>query len=157
MTEIAPGPNRSRSFRLMVPPEPRYCRFVRQRMAEFGRRHGVSETDLHDLLTAVGEALANAFEHSQAKEKIEAACWLVGDDQLVATIVDAGIGMSGPPDPARAPALEPNAERGRGLAIMLRCADHVAIRSTPGKGTAVVLTRFLRRPAAAEMRNPRSG
>jgi len=141
----------------MVPPNPRYGQFVRERLGEFGRLHRVPESDLRDVLTAVGEALANAFEHARATEKIEAACWLVGDDRFIATIVDAGVGMSAASDPARSPTPEPTAERGRGLAIMRSCADHVAIRSVPGKGTAVVLTRFLRRRAPAEMLRTRTG
>jgi anti-sigma regulatory factor (Ser/Thr protein kinase) len=143
--EVAPGASRSRSFRLVVPPNPRYGKFVRERMEQFCRSLAVPETDLREFLTAVGEALANAFEHARSSEKIEAACWLVGSDQLVATIVDAGIGFrtagiaDAPADP------EPTAERGRGFAIMHRCTDYVAIRSSPGRGTAVVLTRFIRR------------
>jgi len=106
----------------------------------------VCSDDLRDFLTALGEALANAMEHAASTESIEVTCWLVGDDQFLATVVDRGRGfsMSAPELDPRLPGLE--AERGRGLPIMRRCTDIFAVRSEPGKGTSVVLGRYLRRP-----------
>jgi anti-sigma regulatory factor (Ser/Thr protein kinase) len=43
-----------------------------------------------------------------------------------------------------------DAERGRGLPIMRRCSDIFAIRSEPGRGTAVVLGRYLQRERATK-------
>ena len=147
------------SLRLVVPPKPSYSRYVRDRTASFIRSHGVAEADIRDFVTAVGEAVANAFEHANTQRKIEVTCWLVAGDQLLATVVDAGVGFD-TSDPSEIPGAgvpEPYAERGRGLSIMHRCADHVVVRSAPGKGTAVILTRLLRDRHLRPVRGPERG
>jgi anti-sigma regulatory factor (Ser/Thr protein kinase) len=134
-------------LRLRVPPDPQLGRYVREQIIAFASALEIPETDLADFLTALGEALANAMEHSGAREPIEVSVWLVGGDQLGATVVDRGVGFV----PAGAAELaEPNlpdsfSERGRGLPIMRRCSDIFSVRSTPGKGTAVTLGRFVNR------------
>ncbi len=108
----------------------------------FAAAHGVPKGDAADFVAALSEALANAIEHSQSKD-IEVSCALVDDECLVATVVDHGVGFAA--DPHGRPSLpDPLAERGRGLPLMRRFTDDVAVRSVPGKGTAVVLSRHLR-------------
>jgi serine/threonine-protein kinase RsbW len=138
------------TLRLHIPPEPRYARYVRERVTGFASSYNVCRDDLRDFLTALGEALANAMEHAGSTESIEVTCWLVGDDQFLATVVDRGQGftMTAPELDPRLPGLE--AERGRGLPIMRRCTDIFAVRSEPGKGTSVILGRYLRRPEPIE-------
>jgi stage II sporulation protein AB (anti-sigma F factor) len=133
-------------LRLRVPPDPQLGRYVREQVLAFASALDIPESDLCDFLTALGEALANAMEHSGAREPIEVSVWLVGSDQLIATIVDRGIGF----EPAGSAATEPNlpdslAERGRGLPIMRSCSDIFSVRSSPGHGTAVTLGRFVHR------------
>lgn len=131
------------SLRLRVPPDPRYGRYVRERVTSFAGTHDVPEHDALEFVTAVSEALANAIEHSRSAETIEVSCWLVGDDQLIATVVDYGVGFEGPVlGEPRLP--EPLAERGRGLPIMRRFTDLFSVRSAPGKGTSVILGRYVR-------------
>ncbi len=112
----------------------------------FASSYNLDSDDLRDFLTALGEALANSMEHAGSTESIDITCWLVGNDQFLATVVDKGKGfqMSAPELEPRLPGLE--AERGRGLPIMRRCTDIFAVRSEPGKGTSVILGRYLRRP-----------
>jgi anti-sigma regulatory factor (Ser/Thr protein kinase) len=116
----------------------------------FAASYHLETDDLRDFLTALGEALANSMEHAGSTDAIEVTCWLVGDDQFLATVVDRGKGftMATPELEPRLPGLE--AERGRGLPIMRRCTDIFAVRSEPGKGTAVILGRYLRRPDRIE-------
>ncbi len=142
----ARGPRRG--LRLVVPADPRNGRYVRERIEHFARDHAVADADIGDFLLAIGEALANAFEHAQAPppKVVEANCWIADDDRLIATIDDSGIGFAGPDvavEPVATP--DPLAVRGRGLAIMQRCTDYVAVRNRPGRGTSVLLMRYVRR------------
>jgi anti-sigma regulatory factor (Ser/Thr protein kinase) len=146
VTPLRPGA----TLRLNIPPEPRFARYVRERVAGFAASYNLDGNDLRDFLTALGEALANSMEHSGSPEAIEVTCWLVGTDQFLATVVDKGIGFTVP-----TPELEPRlpgleSERGRGLPIMRRCTDIFAVRSEIGKGTSVILGRYLRRPGDIE-------
>lgn len=126
-----------------VSPQPHLSRVVRAGVSDFAREHGVAEEDLGCFLTALGEALANAIEHSRADKLIEIEI-RVGADRIVATVRDNGVGFES--DLVVEPGLpDPTAERGRGLPIMRRCSDIFALKSIPGKGTAVVLGRYLRR------------
>jgi stage II sporulation protein AB (anti-sigma F factor) len=140
-------------LRLRVPPDPQLGRYVREQILAFASALEIAETDLLDFLTALGEALANAIEHSGATEPIEVSVWLVGSDQLIATVVDRGIGFA----PTESAVVEPHlpdafAERGRGLPIMRTCSDIFSVRSAPGKGTAVTLGRHVRRASTDRRR-----
>jgi anti-sigma regulatory factor (Ser/Thr protein kinase) len=131
-----------------VEPQPHLSRTVRERVIEFARASGVGEDDLAYFLTALGEAVANAIEHARADAPIVIEV-RVGCDRIVATVQDDGIGF------ATGLVVEPNlpgadAERGRGLPIMRRCSDIFAIRSEPGRGTAVVVGRYLQRERATK-------
>jgi len=133
-------------LRLRVPPDPQLGRFVREQVVAFAAALDIPESDVGDFLTAIGEAIANAIEHSGAREPIEVSVWLVGSEQLIATIVDRGVGFA----PNRAAVYEPHlpdslSERGRGLPIMRSCSDIFSVRSSPGQGTAVTLGRYVRR------------
>src|ERR1700682_972563 len=132
------------SLRLRVPPEARYGRYVRERVAEFAASQGVPEADAAEFLPAVAEALANALEHSRCEDEIEVNCWVARGDQLLATVVDRGVGFD--PSGGVLEATLPHVldERGRGLPLMRRCTDVFAVRSAPGQGTAVMLGRYVR-------------
>ena len=139
----------SPSLRLRVPPDARYGKFVRERLARFAAEASLTGADLREFITAIGEALANAIEHAKATDPIEISAYLVDDDIVMATVVDTGIGFA--PDDTGERALPPTlAERGRGLPIMKSYVDLFTVRSEPGRGTAVILGRYLpgRRPPA---------
>lgn len=130
-------------LRVRIPPDPRYSREVRERVAGFAAGFHVGDDDLREFLTAIGEALANAMEHSRSTGQIKITCWIENRNAMVATIVDEGVGFSAPASvDSRLPDLF--AERGRGMGIMRRCSDHVSVKSTPGKGTSVTLRRRIR-------------
>jgi anti-sigma regulatory factor (Ser/Thr protein kinase) len=142
------------SLRLLVPPEGRNGHYVRERVVGFAASLAVPEADALEFTSAVAEAFVNAVEHSGTEDTIEIACWIVGRDQLFATVIDHGVGFA-----AGAGAAEPQlpdvmSERGRGLPIMRRYTDVFAVHSSPGAGTAVVLGRKLRRPAGRGTRSP---
>ena len=136
-------PNSDAVLDFQIPPQPHLCRAVRNGVAEFARSHGVGESDLSALLTALGEALVNAIEHAQGSDAIEIEC-RIGAGRIVATVQDSGAGCASD-DFAHASFPEGMEERGRGVPIMRHCTDIFSVRSFPGKGTAVVLGRFLRK------------
>jgi anti-sigma regulatory factor (Ser/Thr protein kinase) len=136
------------TLKVRIPPNARFSRSVRQEVLSFAGKYHVGGEELEDFIFAVGEALANAIEHSRSSDVIEVRCQ-IEDDKILATIIDSGAGF-------RADAL-PNiqlpdelSEHGRGLPIMRRCTDVFALHSVPGRGTAVVLGRYLRRKRGIE-------
>lgn len=137
------GVSCGRTLKVRIPPNARFSRSARAEVFAFASRcSGIAREDLDDFIFAVGEALANAIEHSRTNDVIELRCQ-VEDDKIVATVIDSGTGFSSD----RAPVTnlpDAFAERGRGLPIMRRCSDIFAVHSVPGRGTAVVLGRYLR-------------
>jgi len=140
------GPSADRtSLRLTVPPDARFSRYVRERVARFAACFDVPDADALEFLVAVAEAFANAVEHARTPHRIEVRCWIVQREQLMATVVDHGVGFSLDAVDERVP--EAFAERGRGLPIMRQYADVFSVQTAPGKGTAVVLGRYVGRRA----------
>ncbi|MFN2448813.1 MAG: ATP-binding protein [Candidatus Baltobacteraceae bacterium] len=132
-----------KTLKVRIPPNPRFSRSVRQEVRSFAGNFEIDHDELNEFIFAVGEALANAIEHSHSSRLIEVRC-LIENDKILATISDSGTGFEG--DPLPKVALPPEtSERGRGLPIMRRCTDIFAVHSVPGRGTDVVLGRYLRR------------
>lgn len=126
------------ALRLCLPPDARHVPTVRREIEKFTERHGVAKSDVETLLLAVGEALANAVEHSDATHDIEVQC-RVDDRKIIATVIDSGRGVDHSKSNRILPLPELLAERGRGIPIMQRCTDMFTIRRLPGGGTGVVL------------------
>ena len=134
-------------LRLCVPPDPRLGGFVRQEVMDFAETQGITKPELTDFVSAIGEALANAIEHSHTSEPIEISAWLLGEDRLFASVRDRGVGFA-PIGGGCSPALPSDfAERGRGMPIMRRCADIFSVRSAPGEGTRITLGCHVHRAA----------
>jgi len=135
-------------LRLCVQPDPKAGGYVRQAVIAFAETQGTLDDEVIDLVTAIGEALANAIEHSRTEEPIEVAAWTLGDDRLFASVRDRGVGFTAT-ERTRKPALpEGFAERGRGLPIMRKCTDVFSVRTAPGEGTRVTLGCHLQRAVA---------
>ncbi|MDQ2663347.1 MAG: ATP-binding protein [Candidatus Eremiobacteraeota bacterium] len=137
---------RRRTLRVRIPPNPRFGKTVRDEVVSFAHGAHISRQDLDDFVFAVGEALANAIEHSASEDVIEIRCQ-IEPDKILATIIDSGMGFE--PN-VTAPLPDEFSEHGRGLPIMRRCADIFSVRSVPGRGTAVVLGRYLDPPQPEE-------
>ncbi|MEO6912986.1 MAG: ATP-binding protein [Candidatus Baltobacteraceae bacterium] len=129
------------SLKVRIPPNARFGRNVREEVIGYANQFRIGRVELDEFIFAIGEALANAIEHSGSSDVIEVRCQIEGD-KIIATVIDSGRGFLTDPHPS---AILPDdmAERGRGLPIMLRCTDIFAVHSIPGKGTAVVLGRYL--------------
>ncbi len=130
-------------MRLSLPSDACHVPTVRREIEAFGRAHDVALSDLSTLLCAVGEAVANAVEHSGARD-IEVQC-RIDDRKIIATVIDTGRGVERSKADRILPLPEPMSEHGRGIPIMQRCTDMFSIRRLPGGGTGVVLG-LLRRP-----------
>ena len=141
---LSTGPaltDRGQRITVRIPPNARFSGSVRREVMSFAGRFQLSRQELEEFIFAVGEALANAIEHSRSSDVIEVRCQ-VENDKIVATVVDSGAGFrSGFVPKAELP--DAYSERGRGLPIMRRCTDIFAVHSVPGRGTAVVLGRYL--------------
>lgn len=136
-----------RQLHLRVPPRARFSRIVRQEVSAFANQFEIDRDDLGEFMFALGEALANAIQHSGSSRPIEVLCE-IEPDKILATILDEGGGFR--TDPIARASLPPEfSERGRGLPIMRRCTDIFAVHSIPGRGTSIVLGRYFRhrRPA----------
>jgi anti-sigma regulatory factor (Ser/Thr protein kinase) len=141
-------------LRLLVPPDPKEARAVRERIAAFVRDLGVDEEALHDIVTVIGEAFANVVQHASTREPIELTTWLEDGTRLLARIVDRGRGF--PSADAARPTEAPDdalAERGRGMWIMSSCSDMLSVDSLPGLGTAIVFARNVRGGPSRASRN----
>lgn len=125
---------------LCVPPNPRYAKSVRDEILRYAGTFGVARPELEEFMFAVGEALANAIEHSGTGGSIDVRCQISGS-KIVATIVDSGRGFNSDEQPLSPPPLY--AERGRGLSIMRNCAEIFTLHSVPGQGTSVVLGHYI--------------
>jgi anti-sigma regulatory factor (Ser/Thr protein kinase) len=132
---------RGRTLRIRIPPSARFGRNVRQEVLAFACGFDIGRDEIDEFVFALGEALANAIEHSHSTDVIEVRCQ-VEDDKILATILDSGSGFESDLDEAlKLP--DTLTERGRGLPIMRRFSDIFALHSVPGRGTAVVLGRYL--------------
>lgn len=121
--------------------------FARGAAAAFLARYDPTVPQLADIKTAVSEAVTNCIVHAYPDRVGPVVLTLtVYPGRLVKiTVTDKGIGI---PDIQKA--MEPlfttgNPEErsGLGFAVMQSFMDQVSVRSTPGRGTRVTLTKRL--------------
>lgn len=132
------------TFKIRILPDARLTRTVRQDVLTFAAKFNIGHDDLEEFIFALGEALANAIEHSRSSRAIEVRCD-IERDKIVATIRDSGLGFPVQDSMPNVSLPDESSDRGRGLPIMRKCTDIFALHSVPGRGTAVVLGRYLRR------------
>ena len=98
---------------------------MRRALSDFLDAVGVPEAIRLDVITAVGEALANAIEHAYRDVpagEVRIVAFVDGNEALNVQVVDRGTFVK----PRRRP------ERGFGLRIVRAVADSVEITTTPG-------------------------
>ena len=122
--------------------------FARAVSACFAARLDPTLDELADIKTAVSEAVTNAIVHAYPDRvgKITLRLRLLDEDRLEVQVKDTGVGI---PDveQARTPLFTTgNEERsGMGFTIMESFMDHLKVRSAPGKGTTVTMSRRISR------------
>lgn len=141
---VAASDARARSFTFTFTALPMAVPLVRRSLERFAERLGLDEDQRFSLLTATGEAVANAVEHAYPGPpglvRVQAE---PQDGALTVTVEDDG---KWKPTPAQR-----REERGRGLPLMRALMDGVEIRTHQAR-TVVRLTMRLVRAAPASVR-----
>ena len=120
--------------------------FARSALSAFAAQADPTLDELAVVKTAVSEAVTNCIVHAYANTigPITLTAALYEDGTLRVAVADKGCGI---PDVSKA--MEPlfttgGAERaGLGFAVMESFMDSVKVRSAPGKGTRVTLSKRL--------------
>ncbi len=124
--------------------------FARTAAACFAAQLDPTLEEVNDIKTAVSEAVTNAIVHAYPDTLGKVVLKLrIKEGHLLEIVVkDWGVGIADV-DQARTPLFTTgNEERsGMGFTIMESFMDTVRVRSTPGKGTAVTMTRRISRRA----------
>lgn len=114
---------------------------ARSFLHRFCDEHKLSDSQRFSLITAVGEAVANAVEHAYRGEVPgEVVLRMNADEETVSIEVE---------DHGRWRPFQRREERGRGIVLMHELMDHVRITSAQNK-TAITLIMNLRAEAAAQ-------
>ena len=120
--------------------------FARMAAASFAAQLDPTLEEINDVKTAVSEAVTNAIVHAYPDTigKIAMKLRLREDHSLEIVIRDWGVGIADV-DQARTPLFTTgNEERsGMGFTIMESFMDRLVVRSTPGRGTTVVMRKRL--------------
>ena len=122
--------------------------FARTAAACFAAQLDPTLDEVTDIKTAVSEAVTNCIVHAYPNElgKIRMKLRLFEDNTLEVVVQDWGVGIADVAQ-ARTPLFTTgNEERsGMGFTIMESFMDTLKVRSKPGKGTTVVMSRRLAR------------
>ena len=104
--------------------------------------------ELSDIKTAVSEAVTNCIVHAYRDTvgQIDLTAEIREDNKLILTITDKGVGIE---DVERAmqpmyTTGSPEERAGLGFAVMKSFMDELKVRSKPGKGTRVTMTKYIR-------------
>ena len=120
--------------------------FARTAAAAFAAQLDPTLDELGDIKTAVSEAVTNAIVHAYPNQlgKIVMKLRLLENQTLELVIRDWGCGMEDV-EQARQPLFTTGGEEraGLGFAVMESFMDSVKVRSAPGKGTRVTLSKRL--------------
>ena len=120
--------------------------FARAAAAAFAAQLDPTLDELGDIKTAVSEAVTNCIVHAYPDSlgRITMRLRILDGDTLEISVKDAGVGI---PDVAKArePLFTTGGEErsGMGFTIMESFMDRVTVRSTPGRGTTVVMRKRL--------------
>ena len=120
--------------------------FARSALSAFAAQADPTLDELADVKTAVSEAVTNCIVHAYANTigPITLTAALYEDGTLRVAVADKGCGI---PDVSKA--MEPlfttggAVRAGLGFAVMESFMDSVKVRSAPGKGTRVTLSKRL--------------
>jgi anti-sigma regulatory factor (Ser/Thr protein kinase) len=110
---------------------------------EFAESMEMSPDRIDEVGAAVVEACINALEHSQSSEPVSVTFEVLGDqdpEKLRITVHDSGVGFS--VEDAEKPKGGTKWPRGHGLKIIRGLMDEVEIRSHPGEGTTLVMSKM---------------
>ena len=136
----------SNGFTLEFPSRSSNEGFARSAVACFAAQMDPTINELEDIKTAVSEAVTNAIVHAYPDTigSVTVRVRICPDNVLEVTVKDRGRGIADV-DQARQPMFTTGGEErsGMGFTIMESFVDQLAVRSTLGRGTTVVLRKKL--------------
>ena len=125
--------------------------FARAAAACFAAQLDPTLEEVNDVKTAVSEAVTNAIVHAYPDTlgKIVLKLRILRDNVLEVVVRDWGVGIADI-EQARTPLFTTGSQErsGMGFTIMESFMDRVKVRSKPGKGTVVTLSRQISRREA---------
>ncbi len=134
-------------FTMNIPARSANESFARAAVAAFASQLDPTLEEISDIKTAVSEAVTNCIVHAyrETPGKIYICCTLCEGNELRIKIRDSGCGIENI-DMAMEPMFTTvGGERaGLGFAVMQSFMDSVKVRSAPGKGTTVIMTKKIR-------------
>jgi serine/threonine-protein kinase RsbW len=121
--------------------EARSVPVVRRTVATASSTAGVTHECVGEVEVALSEACTNVYRHAGHGAEYEVVI-NIGDEQLTMDVVDSGAGFG---NLETAPtATEPDAEGGRGIALMRALSDRAVFDTVSGGGGSVHLMKHLR-------------
>ena len=120
--------------------------YARGAAAAFLARYDPTVPQLADLKTAVSEAVTNCIVHAYPETigPVILRARLLPDNVLDIMVKDRGCGIADLEQACRPMFTTGGEERsGLGFAVMQSFMDKVSVRSAPGRGTRVILTKHL--------------
>lgn len=138
----------SNEVQLKFPSRSANERFARVAVSSFFAQLDPTVDEITDIKTAVSEAVTNCIVHGYRNTlgTVYITLRILGGDTAYIRIRDRGCGIENI-EQAMEPLFTtaPDDERaGLGFAVMQSFMDRVRVRSTPGSGTTVTLTKKLR-------------
>lgn len=132
--------------------------FARTAVAGFVAQLDPTVEELCDLKTAVSEAVTNAIVHGYRNEigQVYIQAKMKGD-KVIIRIRDKGCGIADV-EQAMVPlytTCDTGERAGLGFAVMKELTDRLRVKSTPGRGTTVVLERKITSKGAEDVRRNR--
>ena len=120
--------------------------FARAAAACFAAQLDPTLEEVNDIKTAVSEAVTNCIVHAYPDRlgKVSMRLRLFEDNTLEIQVKDWGVGIADV-EQARQPLYTTGTEErsGMGFTIMESFMDRLVVRSTPGRGTTVVMRKRL--------------
>ena len=120
--------------------------FARTAAAAFAAQLDPTLEEIGDIKTAVSEAVTNCIVHAYPKEigRISMRLRILPDGQLEISVRDWGCGIENVQQ-AMKPLFSTGGEErsGMGFTIMESFMDKLTVRSRPGEGTTVVMSRVI--------------
>lgn len=139
--------NSINEMKLIFPSESRNESYARYAVTAFVAQLDPTTEELADIRTAVSEAVTNGILHGYrgTSGKVWVEVKLYEDRTVRITVRDKGCGIEDI-EKARQPLFtgDPSGERGgMGFTIMESFSDKLTVRSKPGQGTTVTMTKRL--------------
>lgn len=134
-------------LKLQVPAKSVNEGFSRAAVAAFAALLDPTVEELSDIKTAVSEAVTNAIVHGYQETDgfVYIDCAVYENALLKIRIRDKGCGIENVPLAMEALYTTAGDERsGLGFTVMESFSDKLTVKSTPGKGTAVTISKFIK-------------